>query len=111
METITKLMVSLAKGILLLLGGLLLFGGGMCALTGVANLGQGAGMITMVLIAVIVAAIGWGLLQAASKLGSSEERKTVIDAGKSSIVKLLFIAVTVWLVIQLGLTALQVFLR
>ena len=64
MDTLISLLKVVAKGALLLLGGLLLFGGGACALIGVANIGQG-GWINITLIAAVVAMVGFVMIKVA----------------------------------------------
>ncbi len=64
MHSLIGLLKMLVKGALLLLGSLLLFGGGACAFIGVANIGKdGAGMLSMIAIAIVVALVGWGIVQ------------------------------------------------
>lgn len=76
METLIDLLKMLVKGVLLLIGGLLLFGGGACVLIGIANIGQGAALLNMILIAVVVALVGWGMILIAKQIkrGNEDEK-------------------------------------
>jgi hypothetical protein len=72
METLIQFLKMLAKLALILIGGLLLFGGGACALIGLGNLGQGGGMLGMIAIAIVVALVGFALIKIA--VGSKDGR-------------------------------------
>jgi hypothetical protein len=62
----------LAKGLLIFIGGLMLFGGGACVLIGVGNVGRmDASLFTMVGIAIVVALIGWGFISAGRSIKAS----------------------------------------
>lgn len=74
MEILIGLLKMFVKGVLLLTGGLLLFGGGACVLIGVANIGN-SGWLNITLIAVVVALAGWGMLLLAKQIKGRNEGK------------------------------------
>jgi hypothetical protein len=111
-ETLMGLLKMLAKGALLLFGGLMLFGGGLCALASVGNIGKiGSGVITMLSISVGVALAGWVMLKAAKNINDDEGAETEFRGESARVGKLVLGLMAVWIIIQIGLSLLQLFLR
>lgn len=112
MDSLIGLLKMLVKGALLFFGGLLVFGGGACALAGVANIGKGgAGMLSMIGISIVVGLVGWGMLQGAKGIKKDGEGIAKIGEPPSRTGKLVLILIVVWLVITILLSILQAVLR
>jgi thiosulfate reductase cytochrome b subunit len=108
MDALVNLAKMLVKGTLLLIGGLMLFGGGLCALAGVANVGKGASWLSVMMWALVIAIVGWGVIQVAKSIKPDAELPTVPPNGqKARTWRFVAVLAAVFLVIQLALAVLQ----
>ena len=113
METLIQFLKMLVKGAMLFVGGLLLLGGGACALIGVGNLGRGAviGVLTMVGMAIGVAAMGWGLIKSAKTMGQVDSESAMSKEESARIGKLVLVLMAVAIVVAISLSILQALLH
>ncbi len=109
MDAVIELLKMLLKGVLLFVGGLMLLGGGLCAIIGVGNMGHGGlGLLGIVGIALVVALFGWGMIQAAKAIGQSGLKSSpLLPEEPSNVSRLVLILMAVAAVVAIGLSILR----